>query len=136
MRTTYVYRYELCDLYYQQKSEVQDKIDWVIGLVRPLGMVPEKFLKHLEGTDGLFGIRVKVGSDIYRVFCFFDEGNLVILLDGFQMKTEKTPKNEIAKAERLKKKYYEDKSRKQSCFLGRPSGQYIREIRNSFKREI
>ena len=75
-------------------------------------MVPDKFLKHLEGTDGLFEIRIKVGSDIYRVFCFFDEGNLVILLNGFQKKTDKTPKNEIDKAERLKKKYYEDKSRK------------------------
>ena len=75
-------------------------------------MVPEKFFKHLEGTDGLFEIRIKFGSDIYRVFCFFDEGNLVILLNGFQKKTAKTPKNEIEKAERLKKKYYEEKSRK------------------------
>ena len=55
---------------------------------------------------------IPVGIDIYRVFCFFDEGNLVILLNGFQKKTDKTPKNEIDKAERLKKKYYEDKSRK------------------------
>lgn len=75
-------------------------------------MVPEKYFKHLEGTDGLFEIRVKVGSDIYRIFCFFDEGNLVILLNGFQKKTDKTPKNEIEKAERLMKKYYENKSRK------------------------
>lgn len=112
MRTTYVYGNEFWDFYYTQKSEVQDKIDWVIGLIRSLRMVPEKFLKHLEGTDGLFEMRVKVGTDIYRVFCFFDEGNLVILLNGFQKKTGKTPKNEIDKAERLKKKYYEDKSRK------------------------
>jgi len=75
-------------------------------------MVPEKFFKHLEGTEGLFEIRIKVGSDIFRIFCFFDEGNLVILINGFQKKTEKTPKNEIEKAERLKQKYYEDKSRK------------------------
>ena len=75
-------------------------------------MVPEKYFKHLEGTEGLFEIRIKVGSDIFRIFCFFDEGNLVILINGFQKKTEKTPKNEIEKAERLKQKYYEDKSRK------------------------
>ena len=112
MRSTYVYGNEFWDFYYEQKSEVQDKIDWVIGLIRSLRMVPEKFLKHLEGTDGLFEIRIKVGSDIYRVFCFFSEGNLVILLNGFQKKTDKTPKNEIDKAERLKKKYYEDQSRK------------------------
>ena len=112
MRTTYVFGNEFWDFYHAQEHEVQDKIDWVIGLVRSLRMVPEKFFKYLEGTDGLFEIRVKVGSDIFRIFCFFDEGNLVILLNGFQKKTEKTPKNEIEKAERLKKKYYEDKSRK------------------------
>ena len=112
MRTTYVYGTEFWDFYYSQKSEVQDKIDWVIGLVRTLRMVPEKFFKHLEGTEGLFEIRVKLGSDIFRIFCFFDEGNLVILLNGFQKKTSKTPRHEIEKAERLKQKYYEDKSKK------------------------
>jgi phage-related protein len=112
MRTTYVFGNEFWDFYDAQEPQIQDKIDWVIGLVRSLRMVPEKFFKQLEGTDGLFEIRVKVGSDIFRIFCFFDEGNLVILLNGFQKKTEKTPKNEIEKAERLKKKYYEDKSRK------------------------
>jgi len=112
MRTTYVYENEFWDFYYAQRPEVQDKIDWVIGLIRSLRMVPAKFFKHLEGTEGLFEIRIKVSSNIYRIFCFFDEGNLIILLNGFQKKTEKTPKNEIEKAERLKEKYYEDKSRK------------------------
>jgi len=72
-------------------------------------MVPEKFFKHLAGTDGLYEIRVKVGSSIFRIFCFFDKGKLVILLNGFQKKKQKTPKNEIVKAERLKKEYYESK---------------------------
>ncbi len=112
MRTTYVYKNEFWVFYYAQKPEVQDKIDWIIGLVRSLRMIPQKFFKHLDGTDGLFEIRAKVGSDIYRILCFFDEGNLVILLNGFQKKTDKTPKNEIEKATRLKREYYEDKSRK------------------------
>lgn len=112
MRTTYVYGNEFWDFYNAQRSEVQNKIDWVIGLVRSLRMIPEKFFKHIEGTEGLFEIRIKVGSDIFRIFCFFDEGNLVILLNGIQKKTDKTPKNEIEKAERLKHQYYEDKSRK------------------------
>jgi phage-related protein len=73
-------------------------------------MVPVKFFKHMEGTEGLFEIRIKLGSDIFRILCFFDEGNLIILLNGFQKKTDKTPKNEIEKAERLKKKYYEEKT--------------------------
>jgi phage-related protein len=112
MRTTYVYGTEFWNFYYSQSLEVQDKIDWVIGLVRTLKMVPAKFFKHLEGTEGLFEIRIKLGSDIFRILCFFDEGNMIILLNGFQKKTDKTPKNEIAKAERLKKKYYEEKKRK------------------------
>jgi phage-related protein len=112
MRTTYVYENDFWDFYYSLKPEVQDKIDWVIGLVRTLSMVPEKFFKYLEGTDGFFEIKIKVGSDIYRIFCFFDKGNLIILLNGFEKKTDKTPKNEIEKAERLKQKYYEEKSRK------------------------
>jgi phage-related protein len=75
-------------------------------------MIPEKFFKHLEGSDGLFEIRIKAGSDIFRIICFFDEGYLIILLNGFQKKSAKTPRREIEKAERLKKNYYEDKSRK------------------------
>lgn len=112
MRITYVYGNEFWEFYNAQKQDVQDKIDWVIGLVRSLGIVPEKFFKHIEGSGGLFEIRIKVGSDIFRILCFFDEGNLIILLNGFQKKTEKTPKNEIEKAKQLKLKYYEDKSRK------------------------
>lgn len=72
-------------------------------------MIPDKFFKHLDGTEGLYEIRVKVGSDIFRVFCFFDEGALVILLNGFQKKSQKTPRQEIEKAEKLKRQYYEER---------------------------
>jgi len=109
-RTIFVYGNDFWDFYNSQKNSVQDKIDWVIGLVKVLRQVPEKFFKHLEGSDGLFEIRVKAGSNIYRIFCFFDEGNLVILLNGFQKKTDKSPKQEIERAERLKKQYYENKT--------------------------
>lgn len=112
MRSTYVYGNDFWDFYYDQRPEVQYKIDWVIGLVRSLRMVPERFFKHIEGTEGLFEIRIKVSNGIFRIFCFFDEGNLIILLNGFQKKTDKTPKKEIEKAESLKQKYYEEKSRK------------------------
>jgi len=112
MRRTYVYGDDFWGFYDAQKPAVQGKIDWVIGLVRSLKMVPEKFFKHLEGTDGLFEIRIKVGSDIFRIFCFFDKGDLVILLNGFQKKSAKTPRNEIERAVRLKQKYYEERSSK------------------------
>lgn len=70
-------------------------------------MVPEQYLKHLEGTD-LYEIRVILGSNIFRIFCFFDKGRLVVILNGFQKKTQKTPKNEIERALTLKRQYYED----------------------------
>ena len=73
-------------------------------------MVPKKYFNHMEDTDGLFEIRVEVGSNIFRVFNFFDEGNLVILLNGFQKKSQKTPKNEIELAEKLKKEYFNEKA--------------------------
>ncbi|MFC2102398.1 type II toxin-antitoxin system RelE/ParE family toxin [Bacteroidota bacterium] len=110
MRRIYVYGNEFWEFYNDQKPKVQQKIDWVIGLVRSLRMVPEKFFKHLEGTDGLFEIRIKVSSDIFRIFCFFDKGDLIILLNGFQKKSTKAPRNEIEKAIRLKHRYDEERS--------------------------
>ena len=71
--------------------------------------VSERFLKHIEGSKGLYEIRIEVSSDIYRVFCFFDEGRLVILINGFQKKSQKTPKTEIDLAERLMKEYFDNK---------------------------
>ena len=110
MRTTYVYGNDFWDFYNLQKPEVQDKIDWVIGLVRSLRMIPEKFFKSLEDTNGLFEIKIKVGTDIYRIFCFFDKGNLIILLNGFNKKSDKTPKNEIEKAIQYKTIYLRSKN--------------------------
>ena len=112
IRTIYVYGDGFWVFYNAQTNQVQNKIDWVIGLVRTLRIVPEKFFKHLEGTTGLYEMRVKVGSDIFRIFCFFDKGQLVILLNGFQKKTDKTPRQENERDERLKKQYNEEKKKK------------------------
>ncbi|MFN5982528.1 MAG: type II toxin-antitoxin system RelE/ParE family toxin [Fluviicola sp.] len=71
--------------------------------------VPETYLKHIENTDGLYEIRVKIGSDIYRIFSFFDNGKLVVLANGFQKKTQKTPKHEIEKALKIKEEYESEK---------------------------
>ena len=70
-------------------------------------VIPAKFLKAIEGRAGLFEIRIEHGRNIYRVFCCFDEGNLVILFNGFQKKAQKTPKDQLDKAEALMKKYFE-----------------------------
>ena len=97
------------DFYNKLNPKVKGKFDWTISLIERTRMVPERYFKHLTDTDGLWEIRVKLGSNIYRVFSFFDKGNVLILLNGFQKKTQKTPKKEIKKAEKLKKKYYGNK---------------------------
>ena len=63
----------------------------------------------MSGTDGLYEARISLGNNIWRIFCFFDGNKLVILLNGFQKKTRKTPKREIEKALRLMKEYYQEK---------------------------
>ena len=65
----------------------------------------------MEGTSGLYEARIQLGSNIWRVFCFFDKGRLVVLLNGFTKKTQKTPPNEISKALSLMKEYYEQKNK-------------------------
>ncbi len=109
LRDTFVYGNEFWEFYNSQSLSVQKKIDWTIGLVRSLRVIPEKFFKHIEGTDGLYEIRVKFGSDIFRIFCFFDKGRLIILLNGFRKKSQKTPLGEIERALSLRRKYYEEK---------------------------
>jgi phage-related protein len=95
--------------YQSKKQKVKEKIIWTLLLIEEIQQVPETYLKHLDGTDGLYEIRIQLGSDIFRIFCFFDEGKLVILANGFQKKTQKTPKQEIIKALKIKKNYYEKK---------------------------
>lgn len=94
------------------KPEVKMKFNWTLQLIAILDRVPEKYFKYLTGTDGLFEIRVEVGSNIYRVFSFFDKGKLIVLANGFQKKTQKTPKNEIELALKLKKQYFDGKEQK------------------------
>ena len=95
----------------EQPKKVQDKIFKIIEAIETLERIPSNYLKSMEGTNGLYGARIQLGSNIWRVFCFFDKGKLVILLNGFQKKTQKTPKNEIEKALKLMSKYYTEKSK-------------------------
>lgn len=92
-----------------QTVKVQDKIFKVVEIIETYERVPSQYLKAIIGTDGLYEARIKLASDIWRVFCFFDKGKLVILLNGFQKKTQKTPKKEILKAAKLMNEYFEEK---------------------------
>ncbi|MFK7901101.1 MAG: type II toxin-antitoxin system RelE/ParE family toxin [Cyclobacteriaceae bacterium] len=95
--------------YSEQNEKVRNKIQYVLELIKQVDRIPEKFLKHLTGTEGLYEIRVEYQSNIYRIFCCFDEGKLVVLFNGFQKKTQKTPKKEIDKAISLMKEYFNSK---------------------------
>lgn len=90
-------------------KDLQEKIDWVFELVKTVDFIPKKYFKHIENSDGLYEIRIEYQSNIYRIFCFFDEGNLVILINAFQKKSQKTPQAEIELAKKLKKQYFIDK---------------------------
>lgn len=100
------------DFYLGQNEKIKEKIKYVLELIKQVDQVPEKFLKHITGTDGLYEVRIEYQSNIYRVFSCFDEGKLVVLFNGFQKKTEKTPRNEIEKALKLKNEYFENKINK------------------------
>ena len=93
------------DFFDKQNDKVKAKIVWTFELVEDLQRVPETYLKHIENTSGLYEIRVQLGSDIFRIFCFFDQGQLVVLANGFQKKTQKTPKKEIEMAIKIKEEY-------------------------------
>lgn len=88
---------------------MKDKIVWTLEVIEDLQRVPETYLKHIENTEGLYEIRVQVGSDIFRIFCFFDKGKLVVLANGFQKKSQKTPSQEISKAIKIKEEYEDEK---------------------------
>ena len=94
------------EFYLEVSDNVKEKIGFVFRVIKTVDQIPEKFLKHIEGTEGLFEIRVKLGTTIYRFFCCFDKGDLVVLFNAFQKKTQKSPKQEIALALKLKKEYF------------------------------
>lgn len=105
IRTVFLYKDYFTDFYNRQTLKVKDKIIWTLKLIETIQQVPEEYLKHLEGTDGLFEIRVQLGKNNFRIFCFFDEGKLIVLEHGFHKKSQKTPKSEIDKALKIKREY-------------------------------
>ena len=111
VRQVVVYRDCFLSFFAQQDRKVQDKIIKILDIIEQLERVPESYLKYLSETDGRYEIRVQLGRRIFRIFCFFDGESVVILLCGFQKKTQKTPSSEIRKAQRLKKEYFEDKNK-------------------------
>ncbi len=94
--------------------EALKKLYQVMTLIMRVEVVPAKFLQAVRGRKGLFEIRLEYESNIYRVFCCFDEGDVVVLFNGFQKKTQKTPSDVLDKAEALMNKYFAQKTEKRN----------------------
>jgi phage-related protein len=97
------------DFFNDQTEKVKDKIEHVLHVISVADRIPTKFFQHLTGTDGLYEVRVEFQGNIYRIFSCFDEGNLVVLFNGFQKKSQKTPTGEIEKALKIKTEYFIEK---------------------------
>lgn len=110
-RELFFYKGYFKEFYSEQTLKVQKKILWTLRLIEDLERIPELYFKHIENTDGIYEIRIQTGSNIFRIFFFFDDGNLVIVGHGFQKKTQKTPWGEIDRAEKIKKEYHEEKQK-------------------------
>ncbi len=109
LRKITFYKNYFQDFFSKQNKKVKAKIVWTFELVEGQKRVPETYLKHIENTDGLYEIRVQQGSNIFRIFCFFDQGQLIVVANGFQKKTQKTPKKDIKMALKIKAEYESEK---------------------------
>jgi len=110
VRKIIAYKEYFVNFYKAQEEKIQEKIEYVLDLVRFERQVPKKFFKALENTDGIYEVRVITTFKSIRILCFLDDGNLVVLTNCFLKKTQKTPRKEIKLAEKLKKEYLRDKN--------------------------
>ncbi len=97
------------DFYDKQRPKVKKRIIWTLKVIEDVDKIPDIYFKHIEGSDGLYEIRVQSGNDIFRIFSFFDKNKLIIVGHGFQKKTQKTPQIQLNQAEKIRKEYYESK---------------------------
>ena len=108
-RKVVYYKSYYLDFFQDQTDAVKLKFNWTLGIIATIERVPDKFFKHID--DGIYEVRVEVSGNIFRVFSFFDEGQLIVLINGFQKKSQKTPKNEIVLAKKIKKEYLYEKAK-------------------------
>lgn len=114
VREVVTYKYYFDDFFKAQPQKVRDKIIKVLDIIEQVERIPSTYLKYMEGTNGLFEVRVQLGNNIFRIFCFFDGNKLVVLLTGFQKKTQKTPSEEKIRAVKLMNEYYKEKNKEES----------------------
>ena len=111
IRKIVYYKKFFLDFFHQQSTKVKEKIDHVLFVVTVAERIPAKFFQHLEGTNGLYEIRVEFQGNIYRMFCCFDDGQLVVLFNGFQKKSQKTPSTQLERALKIMTEYFDEKQK-------------------------
>ena len=107
IRTVLAYKNYTAEFLVGLPNKIRDKFFWTFEIIEDIESIPKTYFKHLD--DGIYEVRVKFGSNIYRIFAFFDEDKLVLTINGFQKKTQKTPKSEIKRAKTIRIQYYEEK---------------------------
>ncbi len=112
LRNIFYYKNYYFDFYKTLDADAKKKVNWTLKLIATVERIPIKYFRYIKNSSGLYEIRVEVRSNIYRIFSFFDNDRIIIVLSGFQKKSQKTPKKEIEKAEKLKKQYFDEKNRK------------------------
>ena len=109
IRNIFYYKHYFLNFFKDLTEDVQKKFNWTFELIETIDRVPKKYFQYME--DGIYEIRVEVGNNIFRAFSFFDEGKMIVVANGFQKKTQKTPRNEIELAKKIKKEYFNEKDR-------------------------
>jgi len=92
-------------IFYSLSGKVAQKVLWTLSLVEDLEIVPSTYFKKLTGTENIWECRIQYGSNIYRIFCFFDSHSVVVLTHGLVKKSQKAPQSEIVKAESYRKEF-------------------------------
>ena len=108
-RTIHAYTNYFIDFINSLSDIESKKVFYVLDMLKMQERLSTRFVKHIE--DGIFELRAEHCGNIFRVFFIFDEGNVVILFNGFRKKSQKTPRKEIEQAKKLKNEYYAEKGK-------------------------
>ena len=108
IRQIIFYKNYFYEFYNEQTEKVRTKIDEVLFIISVVERIPIKFFKKIESVKDLYEIRIEFESNIYRIFCCFDKGKVVVLFNGFQKKSQKTPTKEIDKAIKIMNDYFKE----------------------------
>jgi phage-related protein len=106
-RTLHFYDEGFVNFIKSQPLAIQIKFDKVFRYVEEMDPIPMQYFKKIQNAPGLFEVRIRLGTNTWRAFCFFEKGNVIVVLNGYMKKDQKTSAHEIKRALKLKNEYYE-----------------------------